>query len=344
MRDILRPMPSIPHSPFLMASFGIRAIQPASFLSKTLFRTERARALFAGLAAHSFLRLESPLSAAFGIILGASGHAVGWPVAKGGSQSIANALAGVLRSLGGKIITNSPVTSFAQLGKPDLVLCDVSPKQFLSLAHDRLPASFRESLRRYRYGPGVFKVDWALREPIPWKATECRSAGTVHIGGTLKEIADSERLNWQGRVSNKPFVLLSQPSLFDPTRCPPGRHTAWAYCHVPNAWPGSQLDAMEDQIERFAPGFRDCILARAVHNTAAMEHWNQNLIGGDINGGAADLQQFIFRPTWRQYATPLKGVYFCSASTPPGGGVHGMCGYNAANTALDWMRGRVRIR
>ena len=343
MNEVLQPMPILPHHPFLLAGFGLRAIQPATVLSEALFQGGRARALFAGMAAHSILKLEMPLSSAFGMILGGAGHAVGWPVPQGGAQSITNALTGVLHSLGGRILTNSPVTSLDGLGNPDLLLCDVTPRQFLALGEHHLPRSFRKSLRQYRYGPGIFKVDYALREPIPWRAKECLRAGTVHLGGTLSEIADSERAAWGSEPSSKPFLLLAQQSLFDPLRAPDGQHTAWVYCHVPNGWSGNILPQMEAQIERFAPGFRECVLARAVHTPADLQHFNPNLIGGDINGGAADLVQFVLRPTWRQYSTPLKGVFLCSSSTPPGGGVHGMCGYNSARRALSWFRGRVRI-
>ena len=335
MGDVLRPQPAIPHHPLLLAAFGLRALQPASVLAQSLFRTDAARALFAGMAGHSFLRLEQPLSSAFGMILGGSGHAVGWPVPKGGSQSIANALASYLRSLGGTITTDSPVASLDQLGDPDLTLCDITPRQFLHIAGKRIPAGYAQSLREYRYGPGVFKVDWALRQPIPWTAQECLRAGTVHVGGAFEEIAASERACWRETPSARPFVLLAQQSLFDPTRAPAGQQTAWAYCHVPNGWKGSQLEAIENQIERFAPGFRDIVLARSTHDTVQMESWNANLIGGDINGGANDSKQFVFRPTRHQYATPLKGVYLCSSSTPPGGGVHGMCGFHAASLALQ---------
>ncbi len=338
-KELLRPLVHIPGHPFLLGRFGLQAIQPATLLARSSFRNSRPRALFAGSAAHSFLKLESPLSSAFGLMLGAAGHAVGWPVPKGGSQQITNALAGVLRSLGGRILTNSPVETLDELGSPDLTLCDVTPRQFLRIADRELAARpFRQLLERYRYGPGVFKVDWALREPIPWKAKECLRAGTVHLGGTLEEIAASERAVGHGTPSDKPFVLLAQPSLFDPTRAPNGLHTAWAYCHVPNGWQGSMLASVEAQIERYAPGFRDCILATSVHGPADMQRWDENLIGGDINGGAVNLEQFVLRPTWRLYGTPLHGVYLCSSSTPPGGAVHGMCGYNAARRALRWLK------
>jgi phytoene dehydrogenase-like protein len=263
---------------------------------------------------------------------------VGWPIPEGGSQHIADALGGVLRSLGGRIVTASRVTSLAEADAADLTLCDVTPRQFLRLANGSLPDPYRRRLEKYRYGPGVFKMDWALREPIPWKAKDCLRSATVHLGGSLEEIAASERAVRQGQVASRPFVLLAQPSLFDPTRAPAGRHTAWAYCHVPNGWPGSATEQIESQIERFAPGFRECILARAVHTTAEMQAWNENLVGGDINGGDVTLKQFALRPTWRLYTTPLKGVYLCSSSTPPGGAVHGMCGYWAAERALGWLK------
>jgi len=338
--EILRPLPVIPRHPLLLANFGLKAIQPATVFARSNFKGERARALFAGCSAHSMLRLDAPMTAAFGLIFGATASAVGWPIPKGGSQSIAKALIGVLESYGGRVITNSRVDSLGELGDPDLILCDVGPRQFVQLAGNRLHESFRRALEEFRRGPGIFKVDWALREPIPWRATECFSAGTVHLGGTLEEIAESERAPEEGRVPPRPFVLLSQPTLFDPSRAPNGQHIAWAYCHVPNGWPGSALEEIENQIERFAPGFRECILARSVHGTADMERYNENLVGGDISGGASDLKQFFLRPTWRRYATPLKGVYLCSSSTPPGGGVHGMCGFHAARWALDWLRTR----
>jgi phytoene dehydrogenase-like protein len=338
--EILRPLPVIPRHPLLLANFGLKAIQPATVLARSTFRGERARALFAGCAAHSMLELEEPLTAAFGVIFGATAHAVGWPIPEGGSQTITNALIGVLQAHDGRIVTDSHVDSLAELGDPDLILCDVSPRQFVRLAGNRLPTSFRRALETFRRGPGIFKMDWALREPIPWKAKECLTAATVHVGGTLEEIAASERSPEAGRLPEKPFLLLSQPTLFDRSRAPDGQHTAWAYCHVPNGWPGSALEQIENQIERFAPGFRECILARSAHGTADMERYDENLVGGDISGGAATLKQFFLRPTWRRYATPLKGVYLCSSSTPPGGGVHGMCGFHAARWALDWLRTR----
>jgi phytoene dehydrogenase-like protein len=338
MDEILAPQPRLPKHPFLLAHFGLEAIQPATLLAGSSFRNFRARALWAGVAAHSILKLEAPLSSAFGLIMGGSGHAVGWPIPSGGAQHISDALGTLLRSLGGRMATGCRVDTLDELQGRDAILCDVTPRQFLALARGRLPAGFRRSLERYQYGPGVFKMDWALREPIPWTAPDCRLAATVHLGGSLEEIAASERDAWDGRAPDKPFVLLSQPSLFDPDRAPPGQHTAWAYCHVPNGWPGSALSQIEAQIERFAPGFRDCVIARATHNPKQMQLWNENLVGGDIVGGAPNLKQFVTRPTWRQYRTPLRGVYICSSSTPPGGSVHGMCGYWAAQAALADLR------
>jgi phytoene dehydrogenase-like protein len=326
-----------PQHPIAMARFGLRGLRSARALAASYFKGTRARALFAGLAAHSFLPLESPVSASFGLVLGTTGHAVGWPIPQGGAQSIADALVVCLRKAGGTVTTDAPVSSLRGLG--DLAMLDVTPRQLLTLGGEDIPAPFRRQLERYRYGPGVFKVDWALSQPIPWRAKDCQRAGTVHLGGTFDEIAASERAPAIGVMSNRPFVLLSQPTLFDPSRAPQGKHVAWAYCHVPNGWPGSALEAIEDQVERFAPGFRECILARAVFNTEAMHAWNENLVGGDINGGSFSGLQFFLRPTWRQYGTPLPGVYLCSSSTPPGGGVHGMCGYWAARYALRRYRG-----
>lgn len=335
-RDVLGPL-RFPRHPLLLAQFGLRALQPCTFLAKSIFQNERARAFFAGMCAHSTLKLEAPLSAAFGMILGAAGHAVGWPVPQRGAQSISNALIGVLQSLGGRVVTGAPVDSLRQVRGHDLTMCDVTPRQFLSLAQGQLRRPFRELLEQYKYGPGVYKVDWALREPVPWRAKECLRSVTVHLGGSLDEIAASERAANEaneGQSPQLPFVLLAQPSLFDSTRAPDGKHTLWGYCHVPNGWTGSALSQIEAQIERFAPGFRECVLARSVHGPGDMQCWNSNLVGGDINGGEPNMKQFAMRPTWRRYSTPLKGVYFCSSSTPPGGGVHGMCGYWAAQWAL----------
>ena len=331
--EVFRPF-RLPHHPLLMARFGARAVQPATVFARNRFRTARARALFAGIAAHSVSKLQSPLSAAFGLLLGAAGHRVGWPIPRGGAQQISNALAGVLHAAGGRISTNSRIAALDQLGGPEIAMCDVSPRQFVSIANGKLPGPYRESLEQYRYGLGVFKMDWALSEPIPWRAKECRRAATIHLGGTLEEIAASESAAWYGEAPTNPYVLLAQPTLFDATRAPAGQHTAWAYCHVPHGWRGSAVNQIENQIERFAPGFRECILARRAHGPADLQKMNENLVGGDIVGGVIDPIQMVFRPTWRRYRTPLKGVYLCSASTPPGASVHGLCGYYAARWAL----------
>jgi phytoene dehydrogenase-like protein len=317
-----------------MARFGALALWPAAPLARALFRGEAARALFAGLAAHAVLPLEAFASAGFAWLLAVVGHAVGWPIPRGGSQAIANALASYFESLGGRILTNSRIQSLDRLGDASLILCDITPRQFLAIAGDRLPDGFRRKLEAYRYGPGVFKIDWALRAPIPWKASECARAATVHVGGSLDEIAASERSMTGPTPSQRPFVLLAQPSLFDPSRAPSGRHTAWAYCHVPHACTADMTEAIESQVERFAPGFRGCVLARHIMKPADLERHNANLIGGDITGGAQDLRQLVLRPTGLFYRTPLAGVYLCSSSTPPGGAVHGMCGFHAAHAAL----------
>ncbi|HLD50534.1 MAG TPA: NAD(P)/FAD-dependent oxidoreductase [bacterium] len=333
--DILGPLRR-PLHPFNLARFGFYGTRSAGSFASHFFKGEQARALFAGLSAHAIMPLEKPVTASFGLILGMLGHTAGWPVARGGSQCLANALASYFQSLGGKILTGSPVTSLEKLPSARAVLCDVTPRQFIRLAADRLPAGYRRALERYRYGPGVFKMDWALRAPIPWKAAECKRAGTVHLGGKIAEIAGAERDVWEGRHPSRPFVLVTQPTLFDGTRAPANRHTAWAYCHVPNGSTMDMSEPVESQIERFAPGFRDQILARSVMPPRLLEEHNANYIGGDINGGVQDLRQLFFRPAlqWNPYATPVKGLYLCSSSTPPGGGVHGMCGYHAARTAL----------
>lgn len=322
--------------PFLMASFGLTAVRSAMRLARSRFRGERARALLAGTAAHSAVPLEYAATAGYGLGLLIAAHAVGWPVARGGSQRVADALASYLRSLGGDIVLGERVASLDQLPASRVVLCDVTPRQFLRMAGDRVPSGYRRRLERYRYGPGVFKVDWALQAPVPWRASACGRAGTVHLGGTMAEIAESERASWAGRVHDKPYVLAVQPSLFDSSRAPADRHTLWAYCHVPHGCAVDRTDAIERQVERFAPGFRDCISSRHVTPPAAMEQRNANLVGGDIAGGAADFAQIFARPvaSLNPYATPLDGVYLCSSSTPPGIGVHGMCGYYAATAAL----------
>jgi phytoene dehydrogenase-like protein len=334
LAPLLLGLTQFPRHPIAAASFGLRAMRSAINLAYSNFRGERARALFAGLAAHSILPLERIPTSAFGLILALLGHAYGWPFAKGGSQSIANALRSYLESLGGEVVTGQFVQSLGDLPEAQAILCDMTPRQLLRIASSRLLASYCRALERYRYGPGVCKVDWALSQPIPWKVPECLRAGTVHLGGTMAEIAESERAPWKGEHAVRPFVMLAQPTLFDPSRAPEGKHVAWAYCHVPN---GSQTDMsqqIELQVERFATGFGDCILKRNVIIAARMEQHNPNLIGGDVNGGSAELSQLFLRPTWRRYRTAAKGIYLCSASTPPGGGVHGLCGHLAARAAL----------
>ena len=301
-----------------------------SFVEST-FETERARAWFAGHCAHSMLPLERRPSAGFGLTLAVLGHAVGWPVPRGGAQTLADALAERVRSLGGTIVTGSRVD---ELPRDQLVLADVSPRELARLVRGRFPDRYERRLLSYRNGPGVFKLDWALDEPIPWHAEECRRAGTIHLGGTLDEISQSEWAAWSGRVAERPFVLLVQPTLFDALRAPAGKHVAWAYCHVPNGSVVDLTERVEAQVERFAPGFRELVLARSALGPRELEARNRNLVGGDINGGAMDLGQLVRRPTLSTCATPLVGVYLCSSSTPPGGGVHGMCGYHAARAAL----------
>lgn len=337
--DILRPLLRVPSHPFLLAKFAQDAVAPATFVARRRFRNERTRALFAGLAAHSFLSLNQPLSASFGLVLAAAAHAVGWPIPRGGAQAITNALSAHLVGLGGKIVPSTRVESFDSLGKYDIAMCDITPRQLLRLSQGKLSPKYRKRMEEFRYGPGIFKVDYALSSPISWKAAECLRAATVHLGGSMAEIAASEAAMASGKTAERPFVLLAQPTLFDPSRAPAGKHIAWAYCHVPNGSTFNMLERMEMQIERFAPGFRDCILARHVFSPANLESMDANLVGGDISGGGADFRQFLFRPTWRQYATSIENTYLCSSSTPPGGGVHGMCGYNAARLALRRLRG-----
>ena len=336
-RDILGPM-RVPRHPFAMAHFALSAIRPSESLAKSRFKTAQARALFAGLASHSLMPLEAWGTSAIGLVLGAIAHVSGWPIPKGGSQAIADALASYLRSLGGEIATGVWVRSQKELPAAKVVLYDVSPRSLLEIAGASFTARYRRALEKFRYGPGVYKIDWALRAPIPWRSPQCAKAGTLHLGGTMEEIACSERRATADAPSDRPFVLLAQPSLFDPTRAPGGCHTAWAYCHVPS---GSQVDRtsrIEAQVERFAPGFKELILARSRKSPTQMEEQNPNLVGGNISGGENSLRQLFVRPTWRLYNTPAKGVFLCSASTPPGGGVHGMCGYHAARRALRFLR------
>lgn len=334
--DALAPF-HIPSSPLLLARFGLLGLRPATSLATSRLEGPRARALFLGIAAHVLDPLERAPTAAFGLMLGAAAHAVGWPFARGGSMRVAEALAAELRRHGGEVLTGVPVRSLEELPEAAAVLLDLTPKQVLEVAGSRLPSRYRRGLERYRYAAGVCKVDWALSEPIPWRASECASAGTVHLGGSAEEIVAAARAPEEERVEERPYVILAQPSLFDPARAPEGKHVAWAYCHVPL---GSRVDAterIEAQVERFAPGFRDTILARHTYTAPELEAYNPNLVGGDINGGSQTLSQLFTRPVARPvpYRTPVPGLYLCSASTPPGGGVHGMCGYHAARAVLS---------
>ena len=342
--DLLAPF-HMPRHPLLFGAYALPLAAPASLLARTLFRGERARAVFAGMAGHSVLPLESPPTAAVGLLLTMLAQSVGWPVAKGGSQAIADALVRYLRRLGGDLVCGWHVADLGELPPARAYLFDTAPKGLLQIAGDRLPGGYRRQLGRFRYNPGVFKIDWALDGGIPWAAEACRRSATVHVGGTLEEIAAAERSVWCGEHPARPFVLLAQQSLFDPTRAPAGKHTAWAYCHVPNGSTVDMTDAIERQVERFAPGFRARILARSTRHALAMETYNPNYVGGDINGGVQDLFQHFTRPSLSltPYRTPAKGIYICSSSTPPGGGVHGMCGYYAAQVVLrDWGRSSQR--
>jgi phytoene dehydrogenase-like protein len=337
--DAMGPVTHIPRRPLLMLQFGWKAMQPATKLARRTFRGERARALFAGLAAHSFLSLDEPLSPAVGLVLAAAAHVVGWPVPRGGSQAIANALIGYLEELGGTVYTGRRITSLEETDpKEGPVLCDVTPRQLLSIAGERLQKTYRKAMTEFRYGPGVFKIDYALSAPIPWTARECYRAITVHLGGTLEEIARSEYAATHGAIAEKPFVLVAQPSLFDATRAPEGKHIAWMYCHVPNATTEDMTSRIEAQMERFAPGFQDCVLERRVSTPAMLESMDANLVGGDIGGGELSMRQFLFRPALGGYYTGTRNLYLCSSSTPPGGGVHGMCGYHAARMAVRRLR------
>ncbi len=332
--DVLGPL-HFPKHPVAMAKFGLNALTSATFLAKR-FKTKAARGLWAGMAAHSIQPLSNLTTSAIGLVLMAAAHLKGWPIPVGGSKEIANALSSYFIALGGKIETGRYIKSLDELPSSRTVLFDVTPKQLLQIAGHKFSSIYKWQLERYRYGMGVFKVDWALDEAIPFTAKEARRAGTVHIGNTLEEITLSEKLSWQGKHADKPFVLLAQQSLFDTSRAPEGKHTAWAYCHVPNGSVTDMTETIEKQIERFAPGFRDRILAKHTMNTAQVEAYNPNYIGGDINGGVIDLGQIFTRPALRSspYRTSAKGLYLCSSSTPPGGGVHGMCGYHAAKCAL----------
>ncbi len=340
MPAVLGPVVRPPRHPILMARFGIPGLLPATALARLAFRDVGTRALFAGLAAHSMLRLDRPLTGAFGLVLATLAHAVGWPLARGGSGHIVAMLEAEARSLGVEIETGHHVESLAALPAARAVVMDLTPRQVLAIAGDRLSGSYRRALERFRYGSGVFKVDWALDGPIPWQDPRTARAGTVHIGGSMAEIARGEDTIAAGRIPDRPFVLLVQPTIADPSRAPAGKHVAWAYCHVPNGSMADMTDVIEGQVERFAPGFRDLVLARSTRDPAAMEAYDANYIGGDINGGIQDIRQLLFRPVlrWNPYTTPDPGLFLCSSSTPPGGGVHGMSGMHAAHAALRALR------
>ncbi|MCA9829400.1 MAG: NAD(P)/FAD-dependent oxidoreductase [Dehalococcoidia bacterium] len=330
----------IPRHPLAMARFGLGAIRPAKGLAEARFATEQARAVFAGLAAHSMLPLETRGSAAAGLVLGMTAQRVGWPFVRGGSQGLADGLAAYLEAIGGQVETGRKLRTLADIPPARVVLFDLTPRQVSEIAGEALPARYRAALGRYRYGMGVFKMDFALGAPVPWVADACQAAGTVHLGGTLDEIAFSGREAMAGRTAERPFVLLAQPSLFDDSRAPAGKHTAWAYCHVPNGSTKDMTGAVTAQIERFAPGFRDVVLTQTARTATEMERYNANYVGGDINGGIQDLRQLFARPVARRdpYSTPNPRLFICSSSTPPGGGVHGLCGYYAARSAIGRLR------
>ena len=332
--SLLAPL-SVPRHPIHLARYGIPGVQPATWWGRR-FESDAASGLFGGLAAHSILPLSAPITTGYGLMLGMLGHVVGWPMPQGGAQSISDALASLLAAHGGTVECGVTVRALDELPAGSTALLDVTPRQFLALAGDRLPARYAKRLARYRYGPAVFKLDYVLSEPVPWAAPEARRAGTVHVGGGLAEVAASEAAVAAGRSPERPFLLVAQPTQFDPTRSSTGRHVAWVYCHVPNGSPVDMTDRVENQIERFAPGFRDVIVGRHAMGPAAIEAYNANNVGGDIAAGAGDLRQFVARPVLglRPWRTPIDGVYLCSAATPPGAGVHGMCGYHAARTVL----------
>ena len=331
-----------PQHPFALAAFGQRALRSAGGFARSTFSEERTRALFGGIAAHGMVPLDQPLTAGFGLVLGVMAHLVGWVIPRGGAQRITDGLVAHLRGLGGEVIADHRVRSLDELPPAKAILCDLSPRPVLTIAGGRLPAAYTRALEQYQYGMGVFKMDWALDGPIPWKAADCAKASTVHVCGTLAELERSEQEAWSGTACERPFVLLVQPSLFDPSRAPAGKHTAWAYCHVPGGSTVDMQPRIEAQIERFAPGFRDRIQTRHTMDTAALERHDENYIGGDIAGGSNHLAQIFLRPVARAvpYATPVKGIYICSSSTPPGAGVHGMCGYFAARAALRTVFGQ----
>lgn len=326
----------IPRAPFTMARFGVEAVRSVQGLTGRRFVSDEARALMAGSAAHAMVSLDAPATAGYGLFLNLLAHAVGWPVARGGSQRIVDALVAELGAHGGEVVTDHPVTALDALPPARSTLLDVTPRQLLALGGDRIPSRYRRTLRRYRYGPGVFKIDWALSEPVPWTNPGVGRAATVHLGGTIAEIAAAEADVLAGRVPERPFVIFVQATTADPSRAPAGRHTGWAYCHVPNGSTVDCTEAIEAQVERFAPGFRDTVLARRTMHAAGMEAYDANYVGGDINGGAGTLSQIFTRPavSVHPWVTPVRGVYLCSSATPPGGGVHGMCGWHAARAAL----------
>jgi phytoene dehydrogenase-like protein len=334
--SLLGPVVRPPRHPVALARFGLPALLPAIGLARVSFRDPAARALFAGLAAHSMVALGRPLTASFGLVLGMLAHAVGWPFARGGSGRIADALVAEADDLGVEIVTGSRVASLADLPPARATFFDVTPRQVVGISGDSLPAGYRRSMSAFRYGPGIFKIDWALDGPIPWGDPAAGRAGTVHVGGTMADVAGWEAGVAAGRLGDRPFVLVVQASRFDASRAPAGKHTAWAYCHVPNGSVVDMTDPIEAQLERFAPGFCDLILARTKKNSADLEAYDANYVGGDINGGIQDWRQLIFRPDvrWDPYRMPADGLYMCSSSTPPGGGVHGMCGSLAARSAL----------
>jgi phytoene dehydrogenase-like protein len=338
--ELLEPLHR-PRHPRAMARFGLLGLRPATSIARR-FREDGARALWAGLCAHSFLPLERSPSAAVGLVLALTGHASGWSIARGGSGKITEALAAHLVTLGGEIRTGFRVSRLEELPPARAVLLNVTPRQLLSIGREKLPARYARRLERYRYGPAAFKLDYALAEPVPWTDSMCARASTVHLGGTLEEVATAERACARGEMPARPFVLFSQPTVFDAGRAPAGRHVGWAYAHVPHGWPGDATDVVEAQIERFAPGFKDLVLERVARGPRALERDNPNLVGGDINGGALDLRQLFARPTglFDPYATPVEGLFLCSSSTPPGGGVHGMCGWHAARSVLRKVFGR----
>lgn len=338
--EVLGPVAHLPRHPWALARFGMRAPWPARFLAERAFAGPRARALFAGLAAHGMIPLGAPASSAIGLVLAATGHAVGWPFVRGGAQKLADALAAEVRAHGGEIVTGHRVDDVDAVAQGSVVLFDLTPRELLRVAGPRFSGGYRRALERYRYGPGTFKIDYALSGPIPWAADACRRAGTVHLGGTLEEIAAAEAAVARGEMPERPFVLLAQPTLFDPTRAPEGRHVAWAYAHVPAGSDVDASDRIEAQIERFAPGFRERVLARHTRNAVETEAYDPNFVGGDVNGGLLSLRQIVARPAWRAdpYGTSDPDLFVGSAATPPGGGVHGMAGYHAARSVLRRLR------